>query len=312
MQPADVSFAAAAAFPEVAAAVQALQIWDWPSVRAELDAAPPGMRAFVVHELAEHPEARQLAGYAWQQQPSDTAAAAVLAAHLIHTGWQIRTGAPAERVSPEQFTGFHEHLAAAEQVLIDAAARNPYDSAVGVQRLLTARGLRLGPGEVRRRYARLARIDAHNVTGQLQMLQSLCPKWSGTWPEVHAFARDRTLAAPPGAPNALLVAVGHLEHFAELGGGDTARAYLRSDAVRRELIDAADRSVWHGSFGREPGWVLALNAFAMVFLQLGDETAATGLLAAAAPFATRFPWSCLGDPAGVLRAYRRSLAGAAR
>ena len=82
-------------------------------------------------------------------------------------------------------------------------------------RLITARGLRLGLSEARRRYHRLAEIDPYHLPGQWQYLQQLCPKSGGDWARTHAFARETAEAAPPGSFGPVLVAEAHLEHWLE-------------------------------------------------------------------------------------------------
>jgi hypothetical protein len=190
------TFDVAAAHPEVASLRDALHRRDWTSARALLDAAQPASRAFLIHEGGEQPGIDGLLRYILDSRPDDTAAAAMLGAHLIIMAWKVRTRARAAQVGPEQFERFQEHLRQAEQVLMAAAAHDPRDAAVWVERLFTARGLQLGLSEARRRYDRLARVDPHNLPGQRQLLQSLCPKWGGTWDGAHAFARECMLAAP--------------------------------------------------------------------------------------------------------------------
>jgi hypothetical protein len=187
-------------------------------------------------------------------------------------------------------------LAQAEQILIDAAARDPLEASVWVNRLISARGLELGGSEVRRRYDQLARIDPHHLPGQQQVLQSWCPKWSGSWEQVHGFARECMLAAPEGSLNAVLVVEGHLERWLDAEGGDAGERYLNSAHARTEIYEAAHRSVWHPAFRRCYGWVGVQSTFAMAFSLIGDEPAAASQFAALGHLGTERPWDYLGDP----------------
>lgn len=307
-------FDPAAAYPEVTPLREALQRHDWPAVRdivAGVDAVGRSLlvQQGQIHNLGtgdsgDDPKLERFLRDVVAQEPDDTLAAAMLGYRLISVGWEIRTANRASNVSREQFATFHDYLRRAEQVLIDAAARNPADPAVWVSRLVSARGLELGRSEVRRRYDRLARHEPHHLPGQAQLLQSLCPKWSGTWELVHDFARTCMVEAPPGSHNAVLVLHGHLERWLDLDGS-ADEAYLRSDAVQAEIREAAERSVWHPDFAHTFGWVDVRSYFAALFSLLGDETAAAREFAALGDLAARHPWDYLGDPAEELVKRRR-------
>jgi hypothetical protein len=287
------TFDPAAAYPELHQLRVALTARDWAGVRAVVDAAPePAARTMLIRTTSEREGLEPFLRDVLAGDPDDAVAGCMLGAHLIHTGWEIRTGARAQYVSAEQFRLFHEHLRRAEQVLIEAAARNPADVSIWCQRLISARGLQLGLSEVRRRYDRLAAYDPHHLPAQSQLLQSLCPKWSGTWEQMHTFAHECMLAAPKGAPNAVLVVTGHLERWIDDDGGQ----YLHSPFARNEIYEAAARSVWDPGFRHGAGWVAVRNTFAMVFSMLGDHSAAAAQFAALGRFATKDLWDYLGDP----------------
>ncbi|HEX5541322.1 MAG TPA: hypothetical protein VFX60_07125 [Micromonospora sp.] len=289
-------FDPAVAYAEVKALRAALAARDWAGVRAVCDGAEPAGRTRLVHFGSDDSEVEGLLREVLARDPEDTLAASMLGSLVTKTGWAVRTAARAKDVTREQFAIFHKMLRQAEQILIDAAARNPADTSVWVNRLTTARGLELGLSEVRRRYDRLAMHDPHHLPGQSQLLQSLCPKWSGTWEQMHGFAQECMVAAPEGSHNAVLVAVGHLERWLELDYGPDEE-YLRSQAVREEIHEAARRSVWHPRFRHDIGWVWVRNTFATIFSLMGEEAAAAGQFAALGNLATEDPWDYLGDPA---------------
>jgi hypothetical protein len=158
----------------------------------------------------------------------------------------------------------------------------------------------LGLNETRRRYSRVASIDPHHLPAQGSMLQQLCPKWGGTWDQVHTFSHEVMHSAPAGAPNAVLVVDGHLEQFLNAG-----RGYMRSAHVRADIVEAGRCSVLHPGFRREPGWVQVMNSFAMAFSLLGDRDAAAAMFTALGSHATEYPWAYQGDG---IAAFRRSRA----
>nr|WP_296065513.1 hypothetical protein [uncultured Actinoplanes sp.] len=307
----------AAAYPEVTDLRAGLAARDWAAVRAVLDAAPGPVARTMLLRIGAGLDRKNTEGleaflrHAANSDARDGSAAAMLAFHLIDIGWEVRSGYRAEHVSRSQFATFHEWLRLAETVLREAIARHPHDPALWVARLTSARGLELGPAETRRRYDKLTAVDPHHLPGQIQFLQSLCPKWSGSWELLHPWCREAMLAAPPGAPQGGLVADGHLEHWMEIGGGGVGKTYLTT--VRGELHEAAERSVWHPDFGREHGWTYAANYFAMAFSLLDDQPAARRTFELLGNLGQEMPWQYLsGDVASVILRHRKRALGGKR
>ncbi|MDR7280631.1 hypothetical protein [Catenuloplanes atrovinosus] len=306
-------FDAATAYPEVAVLRTALGAGDWPAVRRlwdSLDWAGRSELAGAVGDISRPAEVEHLVGVleaASRDDPADPAAGAMLGAHLVAAGWRIRSGYQARYVSADQFTRFHEHLRRADEVLAEATARNPGNVTAWQYRVTIARGLQTGLAEARRRYDRAVRTDPHHVRTELSYQQMICPKWDGSWELLHEFSRERMLAAPEGAHNAVLVPLGHLEHWLELDDKKDA-AYLRSKAVRDEIYEAAHRSVWHPAFQRTVGWVHVMNVFAGLFSLLDDHRAALSQFAALGPLATGSPWNYIGGDEGPTFMWRRNMA----
>ncbi|MEV6597115.1 hypothetical protein AB0M36_09670 [Actinoplanes sp. NPDC051346] len=295
----DVVLDPAAAYPEVRGIRAALAARDWPACRAMLDAATPVARTRLIIIGADEPDLEDFLRTVLGDNPDDGTASAMLGSHLTTVGWNVRSGARAKYVTRDQFAVFHDWLAKAERVLVDGAARNPADPAVWTARMPTSRGLELSQAEARRRYDRLAATDPHHLPGQEHLLQQLCPKWGGSWQEVHEFAREAMRTSPPGSHNAVLVAVAHLERWLDLDSGED-REYLRTSQVRDEVYEAAGHSVWNSQFQRTFGWVSVMSAFTMLFSEMGDQRAAAPLFAAMGPLASKWPWSYLGDPETVI------------
>jgi hypothetical protein len=293
------------AYPQLAALRTAIAGRDWRACRAVLDPEPASMRSMLIRLGGN--ESNLLTDFfraARNKDPEDAAAGAILGFHLIDVGWRVRTEKRAKYVSRDQFKAFFAWLRQAEQVLIDTAARHPGDAAVWVARIISARGLSLGLAEGRRRYERLRVADPHNYIGQSQFLQMMCPKWAGTWDQLHAWAREESAAAP-GSLAGGLVAEAHIEHWLDLSGAEQTR-YLADARVRDELNVAAQLSIWHADFRRDAGWVQAASAFAMAFGLVGDEYGAARSFALLGDLAAKFPWRYLGgDESAKIRAARR-------
>ncbi|MEU4693298.1 DUF4034 domain-containing protein [Actinoplanes sp. NPDC023714] len=289
-QPSDVVFDPAAAYPGITTLRAALARRDWAGARAVLDSVSPSDRTALIRTCGDEKDLEDFLRYVLRADPRDGAAAALLGFHLVHLGWEIRTAAWAKDVTKEQWAGFREHLRKAELVLIDAAAYNPGDPAVWTSRLLSARGLSLGIAEIRRRYDRLNAAVPHHLPGQMELCYSLEPKWFGSWEELHAFARDCALAAPPGSPHGGLVAEAF---FARYGAADddAERARLvRDPQLQADLQRVAHHSVLHPGFAREYGWVRAANAYATLFTLLAERPAAARMFGLLGNLATVDPW----------------------
>jgi hypothetical protein len=284
-------FDLAAAYPEVGRLQAALTARDWSGVRSIVDAAPEPGRTSLIRVAGDTDGLEPFLAEAHARDPEDAVASAMLGGYLIAVGWKVRSTYRAEHVSAVQFRTFHDYLRRAEQVLIDAAARTPAEVAVWHQRLISARGLELGLSEARRRYDRLAAYQPHHLPAQSQLLQSLCPKWSGTWEQAHAFARERMLAAPAGAHNAVLVPYAHVEQWSSEDDDAAGERYLAGQPVRDSIYEAASRSVWDPGFRHDYGWVHVRSTFAMAFSLLGDERAAAGQFAALGHLGSRDPWN---------------------
>ncbi|MBX6751146.1 MAG: hypothetical protein IRY85_16015 [Micromonosporaceae bacterium] len=283
------------AYPEVAAAEDAIQAGDWPAFRARYDAATDWRgRQYIMGAADEMSGSEKFLKTVIERDPEDLVATTMYAARLVRIGWEIRTGHFARYVSAAQFEAFHKHLREAEQILIWVCARDPSFVPAWAERVTIARGLGLGQAETRRRYDHVTRHDPHNLVAQRSLLQELCPKWHGSLPVMHAFAAECAAAAPPGAPNAALVVAGHLEHCL----GESTRKikeHFAIPAVRQEIMAAAERSVLHPSFDRGFGWVYAMSMFALAFSLLEEWALAKRCFLELGPCASEAGWEYLDN-----------------
>src|SRR5690349_10156164 len=101
-------------YPEVAELRKALAREDWPAARAVLDRVEPAERTVLIRIGSERAGQADFLRRVVAENPADSAAAAVLGAHLIEVGWRIRTRQQAQYVSQAQFAQFHELLGQAE------------------------------------------------------------------------------------------------------------------------------------------------------------------------------------------------------
>ena len=238
-----------------------------------------------------------------QGRPGDPLARTLLAERYTRVGWAIRSGARAKNVSREQFERFHAWLRKAEQILIEVCAEHPDYAPAWTARLTTARGLQLGQSEARRRYDRLAAHHPHHVRAQSQLLQQVCPKWSGSWEDAHGFATECLSSAPAGSYAGLIVAEAHVEHWLDLSGVE-GEAYLRDAAVRNDLRHAARTSLLHPD--HRPGWheIIAHSTFAFAYSLGGHLKDAAPHFAALGNTVSESPWYYLRDWRAQFTEYR--------
>jgi len=229
----------------------------------------------------------------------------MLGGRYIVAGWRIRSANLAKNVSGAQFAAFHEHLRKAEGVLSEVTSAEPDNVAAWTLRLTAARGLQFGLDEARRRYSMAAKAYPNPLPAQRSLIQQLCPKWGGTFEQVHQFARDCMAEAPAGSAAGLLVAEGHIENmFAE-----QSSKYLRREEVRRELDEADQRSVGHPAFAGGYATRAAYSVFAFVWHMIGDSRRATPYFRELGHRATNYPWTNFPDGSLYRRARRAALDG---
>ncbi|SCG60770.1 hypothetical protein GA0070619_4253 [Micromonospora zamorensis] len=292
------TFDAGAAYPEVNDLRKALDAADWPAVQALFADRDPALHTLLVREAGDHVGSGAFLHHVYDDDPTDQLAGTLHGTHLICDGWRIRSADRARHVSRSQFDQFHEHLRRAEQVLIDVTARYPDDPSAWTERLAIARGLELGQSEARRRYDRLAHHHPHHLPAQTSLLQQLCPKWSGDWDRMFAFARECARTAPDGAPNAVLIADAHLERWLDIDDDQESADYLAQPAVIDEIAQAAERSVLHPAFTHGAGWVWVRSTFALMLCLTDQWVAAATQFTALGNLGSKYPWNYVGGVDG--------------
>jgi len=297
----------APAHPELLTLRAALKARDWAGVRALYDPAGWDARNLIALDVSEQEGSEVVLREVVARDPDDLVAATMLGMRLVEIGWRIRTGYRAQHVSADQFASFHAYLREAEQILISVCARDPGQVSAWYERLPTARGLQLGVSEARRRYERLSEVAPNFMPAQAQLLQTLCPKWSGDFPTMHAFAAQCAQEAPGGSLNAVAVVEGHIEHWADLKAPEAGQ-YLADEAVRAEIRAAGERSILHPDYQRTAGWVRTMSTFALGYSLIGDWSAAKRCFLELGPCGSRRFWEVLNGGAEAAFARNRAKA----
>jgi hypothetical protein len=290
--------ALADSYPALKPLRSAVRAEDWPAVTAYFDGLTPGADAGPAVRTAGVFSATAFLQQAHAADPTSALARTLLASHLIELGWKARTAKRAQYVSKGRFDAFHGYLGEAEDLLAGISHAPVLESAVWALRMMTVRGLGLGQNEAWRRYLLARDAVAHPLGAQIQMLQQLCPKWGGSFEQLHQFTAECAWSAPEGALQGALVAEGHIEQWLEL---DSGSAYLRQPHVRKAIDESAARSVLHPSCQQGPGWVWAHNCFAMAYSMMGRRRDARPHFAALGDRASVWPWEYLGGPASSYR-----------
>jgi hypothetical protein len=266
----------------------------WPEIRAQLAAAEDGEDlTFLVEGLQGVAGLERWIGEVAAAEPGDALPLLVSGARHVRWAWHTRPGAEARDASQEP-TVFRARLTAAEELLLEAAEREPTWAAPWYFLQISGRGLAIGPDLAERRFAATCGRSPGHAAAHRQHLQQLSAKWGGSHERMHAFARASMRAAPAGSPLGQLVAQAHLEQWLDLGG-DPESPYLSGDEVTGALHQAAARSVYHPDFVRHRDWPLAFNTFAMAFALAGDHRLARPLFQVLGDRATEMPWRYLDE-----------------
>ncbi|MBW6437459.1 DUF4034 domain-containing protein [Actinoplanes hulinensis] len=282
--------------PRARALAAALTARDRDTVRDIFDAATdPDQRALLMETAVTVDGVQDWIGAWVHAEPDSTLPLLIRGCHAVEWAWQARGRRAAAYTGRESFEEFFRRLRRAETWLQEVTARDPADVTALTWMITTARGLQLDPAEATARFDRVVALHPYHLIAHEQRLQGLCGKWSGDDERMLAFARKTVAGAPDGGLLPALVAIAHFE--TGIGTwGEECLAYMRSAEVRKDLLAAADRSIFHPGFQRGPGWARRVAVFAMT-LEVADELDASGrahdLLG---DHVTEFPWGYLGDP----------------
>lgn len=277
----------------------ALRRDDLETVRAEIVGAEVPARLEFLCDVATAAEGRPDVLDAWvAQEPASARARLLRGAHGVGWAWQARGRQTADRVDPEAFDVFFERLRAAEADLMAAADRDPADG-VALSFLVTSgRGLEIPKLELHSRHRAAVGRAPRLVRVDLELLQGISAKWSGSDDDALAFARQTVADAPAGVPAHALIASAHTEFWL------TDPDHLSRGEVQQEIARAAERSIWHPSWEDLPEHVLPLNHFCMAFHLGGASAAAERTARQIAGRISAAPWRYLGGPPSGLEKIR--------
>jgi hypothetical protein len=149
--------------------------------------------------------------------------------HGINWAWEARGAGRAKNVAEDAWPLFHRRLVEADQA--------PHAKSVTV-----ARGLSLGPPEVKRRFEQAHRRQALNGPACTQALQGLARKWGGSHAAMFDFARWASGQAPDGHSAHKLIALAHIEMWLD-AEREQRLAYFNAEPVKQEVWAAARRSI---------------------------------------------------------------------
>lgn len=274
--------------PEYAGVRDAMRSGAWPRVDAALAALPLDETALAFSSLGELDAFGDVLEAAAVEHPGLPSAGTALVNRELGRAWRARTRAQASDVSEERFDAFFLHLSRAEAILEGVLAAHPGYGPAWAASVMLARGLQLPKDVAWMRYRQHAQLIPHDFATQVQMLQFVLPRWYGSIDETVSFARESAAAAPAGSASGAMLAVLHIESWAELG--EEGRIPITTRRVRNELRAAAQRSVLHPAHRQGASTIMAHGAFAIAFW-LGNHPAdAATHLDAMNARATDWPW----------------------
>lgn len=279
--------------------LDALLAGDLETVRAEILGAETPTRLEFLCAVAARADGRPAVLDRWvEAEPRSARALLLRGAHGVGWAWQARGGARAEDVAPEAFDVFFDRLRDAEADLVAATRADPSDGVAWSQLVISGRGLQIPKVELHARHRAAVERAPRLLRADLELVQGISAKWSGSDEEALAFARRATRSAPPGVPNHALVPAAHIETW--ILDDD----HLRRGEVQDEIAAAAGRSIWHERWIDAPEHAVAPNLFCMAFHLGGAAVAAERTARQIGGRVTAAPWRYVGGPPTGLRDLR--------
>ncbi|MEU4094719.1 hypothetical protein [Streptomyces sp. NPDC026673] len=231
--------------------------------------------------------------------PEDPDAALVRADLRIHQAWEIRSGARAAEVSPEQFKAFFALLKDAVPVIGAAAELNPADPVPWRIALTHARGMQSSREIFDAYWTEAVERAPHHYGCHASALQYLCAKWYGTHREMFDFAEQAAEEALPGSKINALPLLAAVE-YEIVAGGPAADDPSGADSIPPHRVAAAVDRALELSGWYDPGDPEAAgfrNHLVLMLVRAGRWEEALRVFRAIGVHATSFPWAHLGgDP----------------
>lgn len=211
----------------------------------------------------------------WYREAPSGNTAALVGAARVRDARRIRKGRRLFDMTPSESERYAVILADAESFLLNACTHYPDAVLPWVPRIDLARGLSLGPDEIRRRFAEAQSRERWNFLAAEATFTGLLPSWSGSYELLFTLAADAMADTPRGHAARSLVATAEAERIMKdrnlslslmpaRSGLDFTRLFVHHVRALPDELDPDD--------------VIALGAFMFVAIPRDKEEAEAVLL----------------------------------
>ncbi|HUN37363.1 MAG TPA: DUF4034 domain-containing protein [Trebonia sp.] len=269
--------------------------------------ASPGMRGFYLTQLSAISGRPQWLDEWVAARPESALPLLFRGLHSRHWAWEARGSGRAHTVKEDAWPLFHARLVEADRDLAAAAALDDRDPVSAAESLPVAMGLSLGQVEVRRRFDEAYRRYPLNGGACVNMIHATARKWGGSHEAMFEFARWASGQAPDGHPVHKVVALAHIEMWLDSAKGEAQQGYFRSQAVKDEVMAAAQRSILSPNYAPEGiplSWA-DRGVFAFCFRLMREYAAQLDQMRLIGPYVVAFPWSYQGKAGVKYEAHRQ-------
>lgn len=243
-------------------------------------------------------ELRRLA----DRDPADPDRWLLLGSALAHAAWSARGADVAENTTDAQIHGLITFTGQAREALAKVRKLAPADAVPWSVLLDCAQGVPEQDGEHEELFNRAVERHPLLYGAHATRLGTLTRKWYGSQREVLEFARTRTAPLPDGHPLHALTAHAHIEGYLDgaMRGNFIGRTwrlsrYFRNAEIRREVDAGSDRLLASDAYAGHPRFIVAHQAFAMVYHHAQDEGRSAPHLERSGTRPARWPWAYFGD-----------------
>ncbi|HEU0238410.1 MAG TPA: hypothetical protein VFR11_03930 [Micromonosporaceae bacterium] len=225
-------------------------------------------------------------------EPDDPAAHTVTANALAAIAWAIRTSAPGQNVSDEQWRGFFRVMRQAPEHCRRAAALAPSDPTPWIELLIIARGLQYEQDQFRTVWQEVRSRAPDHLGAHLFARIYWQPEWFGSTELHEAFIADATHGRPMGSLFTLvrLCSV----HDGEPRSEAERPAYYREVALNL-VIDEAAADLAAAS-PDHPYAATQRHMLAYLLTNAGRHTEAYAQFKAIGAYCGSSPWWSYADP----------------
>lgn len=159
----------------------------------------------------------------------------------IEMAWQARDGGYADKVTPEGWKLFAEHLAEADTALEKAWQLNSKDERIPIQMIRVDEGLQKSREEMELWFTRAMTINPNCYEACEHKLHYLYPQWYGSREAMVAFGRECLTSTNWGGNVPLILADAHREYWLYLNDSEEKSNYWKLPDVWPEIKAAYDR-----------------------------------------------------------------------